>query len=223
MKVLAVRLNADTEDWQYERLLARVSQERRSKAARFRFRQDAVRTAAGELLLQRLVGADDGSLVFRYSQRGKPELVSHSKIYHNISHAGRYVVCVSGAEPVGADVEELRPVDDGLAENCFTKVELAYLGDAADPADRLSRFYALWTGKESYIKLTGEGLARPLHSFAVRVVNDRSWLETANGSLLPAELRLRKLDADHALAICALRLPEELPVSVLTLDELLQD
>ncbi|WP_169447591.1 4'-phosphopantetheinyl transferase family protein [Paenibacillus daejeonensis] len=216
-------MNTETEDWQYEKLLARVSPERRSKAARFRFRKDAVRTAAGELLLQRLIRANDGSLVYRYSERGKPELISHPGFHHNISHAGCYVVCVCSDEPVGADVEELRPVDDGLAENCFTKVELAYLGEATDPSDRLSRFYELWTGKESYIKLTGEGLSRPLHSFAVRVGDDQAWLESVDGIRLPAALMLRKLDAEHALAICAPRLPDKLPVSVMTLEQLLQD
>ncbi|MFS0723483.1 4'-phosphopantetheinyl transferase family protein [Paenibacillus sp. 1P07SE] len=221
--MLAVRLSPVADDGQYERLLARVSPERQSKASRFRFREDAVRTAAGELLLQRLVGAGDGTLAFRYSDRGKPELIGHSGVQHNISHGGRYVICVCNDEPVGVDVEELRPVDDGLAENCFTKVEMAYLQGAADTADRLARFYALWTGKESYIKLTGEGLSTPLQSFAVRVEQDMAWLETEEGAMLPAALKLWKLDASHALAVCAARLPEELPVPVMTLDELLKD
>lgn len=222
MKLLAVRLDALEEDNRYERLLARVSPERRDKAARFRFREDAMRTAAGELLLQRLIGAGDGALAFRYSPRGKPELVGHPGVYHNISHAGRFVVCVCGDEPVGIDVEELRPVDEGLAESCFTKLELAYLEEAADTTERLSRFYALWTGKESYIKLTGEGLFRPLHSFAVRVEKSGARLEKADGSPLPAALKLWKLDETHAFAVCAFRLPEQLPLRVLTLDELLE-
>ena len=38
-------------------------------------------------------------------------------------------------------------------------------------------FYQLWTGKEAYIKYTGEGMARNLHDFAVDPVGGHILVE----------------------------------------------
>ncbi|GBF76536.1 hypothetical protein PA598K_05012 [Paenibacillus sp. 598K] len=221
MKLAAVRIEETVDDSRYERLLAQVSAERRAKAGRFKFRRDAVRTAAGELLLQRLLGAADGTLSFRYLSHGKPELIDYPGTWHNISHSGEYVVCVCHEVPVGVDVEAVRPVDDDLAKRCFADAERMYMQATEEETQRLRRFYELWSAKESYIKAVGDGLSMPLQSFVVRIGMDGARLETAAGESLPWEIRLLPLDAGHALAVCASQLPPDIALDVLSLDELL--
>jgi 4'-phosphopantetheinyl transferase len=49
---------------------------------------------------------------------------------------------------------------------CFTDEEINYINGQRE-ADILSRFYEVWTLKESYIKAIGLGLSCPLRFFSV--------------------------------------------------------
>ena len=67
-----------------------------------------------------------------------------------------------GEEPVGIDIERIRPVKEGLCRRVCTPEELAYLQAApeelsSDPAS-LRRFFEIWTGKEAYFKKCGTGI-----------------------------------------------------------------
>ena len=74
-------------------------------------------------------------------------------------------------EPVGIDVERVRPADLALAKRFFAAEEYAALRAVSDERDmggRLDReFIRLWTRKESYIKAVGEGMHLPLADFSV--------------------------------------------------------
>ncbi|MDR1059826.1 MAG: 4'-phosphopantetheinyl transferase superfamily protein, partial [Clostridiales bacterium] len=88
--------------------------------------------------------------------------------HFNISHSGRHVVCALCDAPVGIDVEIVRPIDMNIANRFFSADERGRLfSEPADGHGRLELFYSIWTRKESFIKMTGEGLSRPLGSFSV--------------------------------------------------------
>jgi 4'-phosphopantetheinyl transferase len=70
------------------------------------------------------------------------------------------LLAVSRAEPIGVDVEALRPMPDALdlAQRFFSAGEADALG-ALDPADRDRAFLRMWTRKEAYLKGLGLGLS----------------------------------------------------------------
>lgn len=158
------------------RLEATLSDDERARAARFVFPQHRVRYAAGRGILRELLGRylgrDPRSLRFRYTPHGKPELdepVTSGSVRFNLSNceAMALVAFVQGRE-VGVDVEELRPMPDGIsiAERFFSAPENeVFRSLAAEVRDRA--FFNCWTRKEAYIKAVGEGLSMPLDRFDV--------------------------------------------------------
>ena len=87
-----------------------------------------------------------------YTEKGKP-VYSNSDIHFNLSHAGDYVVCAVSDRAVGIDIERIRKNAIKVAERFFTQEECDWIAD-----DNL-RFCRVWTLKEAYAKLTGEGIA----------------------------------------------------------------
>lgn len=96
-------------------------------------------------------------------QNGKP---MSEKLCFNISHSGQLVACAIGDKPVGCDVEEMKAVPEGMAARFFRDGERRYLQEFQDIAYQ-EAFFRLWTMKESYAKMTGEGMSSLLGSFEV--------------------------------------------------------
>ena len=83
-------------------------------------------------------------------------------IYFNISHSGEYVLCAVSETPVGCDIEKAENAPFEIADSVFLPSERNYIAEAQNSVDRSRRFFMLWTMKESYIKMTGEGLGKSL-------------------------------------------------------------
>ena len=82
-----------------------------------------------------------------YAGNGKP-VYSGLEIHFNLSHAGTCVVCAVSDRPVGIDIERPRKNAIKVAERFFTQAECDWIG-----------FARIWTLKEAYAKLTGDGIA----------------------------------------------------------------
>ena len=129
-------------------------------------------------LLGHTTGAPPGACQIASTPRGKPWLaapVSDPPLHFNVAHSGDVaLIALCRGQAVGVDVEavdadaDAAPLDelDGLAQSYFAPAEVAALQQLAPPA-RLLAFYRIWTRKEAWLKLLGDGLARPLNSFAV--------------------------------------------------------
>ena len=90
--------------------------------------------------------------IAEYAGNGKP-VYSGLDIHFNLSHAGTCVVCAVSDRAVGIDIERPRKNAIKVAERFFTQEECDWIGD-----DSL-RFARIWTLKEAYAKLTGDGIA----------------------------------------------------------------
>ena len=147
-----------------EKLAKLLSQEEKSKVERFHFQRDRDRYILGRGLLRILLGhylaRDPQSLIFVYSDRGKP-LLKGETLQFNISHSGDFIVYgVSRDRPIGVDIEQIRPLPDAvkLAERFFCQAEWEKIKDL--PSFSTSRaFFTAWTRKEAFLKATGEGIA----------------------------------------------------------------
>lgn len=88
-------------------------------------------------------------------EHGKPFFTLQPKIHYNISHSGKYVVCVLAGEEVGIDIQEHRELD---YEKGLQKLVPVSLFQEILESDHIKEaFYDQWVLREAYMKWTGEG------------------------------------------------------------------
>lgn len=172
--VSVVQVNQEYIEQHFDELVERLYPERKSRVLAFRRKEPAYVSVVAGLLLQELVekqlGIRPDELVFEKNENGKPWIKDYPEFYFNISHAGDYVVLAYGDVPLGVDIEQIRGKENlRVARRCFTEREYAYVSGQKEVDDSLSaeRFFYLWTMKESYLKLTGDGISVPLNSFEI--------------------------------------------------------
>ena len=86
---------------------------------------------------------------------GKPECEG---VYFNLSHSGDMVLCAVSDVPVGCDLEKVVDAPLEVADRYFSEEERQYIEEGQNFPDINRRFFRLWTMKESYLKMTGEGM-----------------------------------------------------------------
>ena len=180
VKSYALRITRQLTPVEFERLLSHVTEEKRSRIRRFHFSADAQRALLGDLLARYAVckraGVRHDQIQIGLNPYGKPELLHPENLCFNISHAGNWVVCAVDRDPVGIDVEQIKPINPGIAERFFSPEEYLVLVSKKDAA-MVNHFYRIWTLKESYIKMIGKGLSIPLQSFTIRISEDSITLQ----------------------------------------------
>ena len=118
---------------------------------------------------------------YRYDEWGKPYLEDSEDTYINISHSGSLAVCVAAKFPTAVDVLES---DYYIAGSFRRKVISKY--DKV-PCD-IKELLALWTKKESYVKLTGKGLRTSMLSFSIDGENATSHIGGASAFIKSREI-----------------------------------
>ncbi|HKO54622.1 MAG TPA: 4'-phosphopantetheinyl transferase superfamily protein [Thermoanaerobaculia bacterium] len=115
-------------------------------------------TAAGRALLRHVLG----EVEVERGEGGKPRLAS-GELHFNISHSGELVAVAIAMEPVGIDVEEIRPTREllAIARRFFSAEEARRVEQDAD------QFFRVWTAKEAIVKAIGSGVFDNLRSFTV--------------------------------------------------------
>ena len=211
--------NAD----EFEEMLSLLCEERRKKVDNMKQPKDKVRALAAGIILQsglydylslsagrkdvghrheKFMNSNRGlseDALFRagemkklridYGKNEKPYLPEYPGIHFNISHSGDYVVVALSCHPVGIDIQQKRILSDALMEKYFTEKER---NSGYEP-------FVLFSAKESYIKLTGEGMSRSFNDFSINLKTQtvRRQKETV------AYVRMRELEAgEYALCIC---------------------
>lgn len=126
-------------------------------------------------------------------------------ISFSLSHSYDKVVCAIGEIDVGCDIEKIRKAPRSGMHRFFTEEERAFLTVAED-WDKA--FFSLWTKKESYVKMTGEGLIKTLTDFSV--------LDTAE------RFKVKQWEKDgYILSVCSDENIED-AVNIVPMEELLQ-
>lgn len=183
---------------------AAVSEDRRSKAERFRFSKDRVRCIMGEAFVRYVMETDYGipqkTVSFTADTNGRPfAIFPNDKAFDfNISHAGDWVICSIGNERSGVDIEKIFDIDDRLAESVLTPRELTSLNKLSPP-EQNKLFCQLWTLKESYSKQIGMGLGISFHELEMRKSEIGKW--HAVGDLRRILFSLFWAD-DYAISLC---------------------
>jgi 4'-phosphopantetheinyl transferase len=93
----------------------------------------------------------------------------------NISHSGGRALIALAHVEVGADIELPRPRrTDDIARRFFAPGENERLFAISALEARTDEFFRLWTCKEAFLKVTGEGLSRSTRSYEVELRADGS-------------------------------------------------
>lgn len=140
-----------------------LPEERKAKALRYRREIDVKLSVISYLLLLYALFKEYGlsSPRIAYADCGKPYLLDYQDIYFNISHCPAGCICAISDTPVGVDIQDVRPFSIDIAKYCCSQDELDFLQKSKNPALDFTR---IWAMKESYLKMTGEGISRHLPS-----------------------------------------------------------
>ena len=135
----------------------------------------------------------------KIGKNGKPECEG---IYFNLSHSGEMVLCAISDSPVGCDIERVTDAPMEVAEGYFSKKERRYIADARSAEEINRRFFRLWTIKESYMKMTGEGMSLSPERIEVNI----GGISVArDGELQACEVINRAVD-DYEISLCRKRI-----------------
>jgi len=140
------------------RVRALMSDRRKEKLAAMRDEAGRRQSAAAELALAMAMSWENGTPLqpvnWHALPGGKPEVEGGLCI--SLAHSGDMAICAVCEHPVGVDVEAPRAVPPAMRRKIYSRDE------RERPDDML-----LWTwiAKESYLKLTGEGISRAMSGF----------------------------------------------------------
>lgn len=157
-----------SEEREYNRMLSTVSEYRREKVAKCRAKGDRLLSLGAGILLNVALmpyGITERDAKFKFGAHGKPYIDGREDLFFSLSHSKDKVVCAVSKREVGADIERVRDISDGLLKRVCTDKEKKYL-DCFDKARQTEEFFRIWTAKESFMKFLGQGLGA-MKSFEV--------------------------------------------------------
>ena len=156
-----------------------LSQTERERADRFFRAADRERWIVSRGRTRQLLGAamdvEGSAIAFEVETNGRPFVAGRGSLapFFNLSHSEQVgILALSREVEVGADVEAVRPIDDGVIAWALTSTERDQLEKVA-PKDRFATFFRFWTLKEAFMKGTGLGASLPLHDFNILLEGHR--------------------------------------------------
>lgn len=165
-----------------DRLAQSLPQEERKRAGEILAPQRRAHYVWGRVmlrsLLDRYLGEASAPHPLEYLREGKPVLATpHARLHFSVAHSEDLLtIAFSSPDPVGVDVERIRPMPEGnrIAQSYFTEGERRWL-DASAGEDPDTAFFSLWTSKEAVVKAAGGGIS---HSWSETEVVPGSWGQT---------------------------------------------
>jgi len=98
------------------------------------------------------------------AENGAP--LPNAGIHWSLSHKSAYVAAVTSHKPIGIDIEQIKPVHDGVRKRTADAAEWAL---SVDPD--LHLFFRYWTAKEAVLKAVGKGLTGLEQCRVIRIVD----------------------------------------------------
>ena len=108
--------------------------------------------------MNKLTNIPNTELSFSYGQYQKPYFQTDRDLHFNISHTHNKILCAISSQPVGVDIEKKTTAPVEIMKLVFHPAEIEYVQSSLTEADKLTRFYTIWTKKEALTKCIGTGL-----------------------------------------------------------------
>lgn len=129
-------------------------------------------------------------------EQGKPEV---DGLCFNLSHSGNIVICAVSSKPIGCDIEKLKEASNRIAKRYWSTPEIQHL-NAFEGEAYHREFFRLWTIRESYVKMTGEGLCIPKGSLEIIVDEEIQIFRNGKKEICHiSEIMIR----DYVISICS--------------------
>ena len=103
-------------------------------------------------------------------EKGKPFFTHNPNIHFSVSNTQKFIAIILSDKKVGIDIEQTRKYNDSLIKRFFNKEESIYLKNQND-YDKNKAFTQLWTIKESFVKMTGTGIANNFNNQNLTPIN----------------------------------------------------
>lgn len=175
-----------------------ISSSRRKKTMNYVQADDRKRCLGAGILLARILplyGVNPEKIT--YGPEGKPQA---ENLHFNLSHSGDLVICAIGEKAVGCDIERTGQEIQGVADRFFHRNEAEYL-QRFQGSERNEMFYRLWTWKESYVKMTGEGMKISLQDFEILPEGERIRVRRGD-EILPCHMMEYNISG-YKVSVCA--------------------
>lgn len=171
-KVLEIKNFTDS---QFENAFEKMSEKRQERCLRYKFTEDRRRMAFSEELLRELISEvymADEDITVENLPSGKPvAYVDGKEVFVSITHSGDFVAAAVSDTSVGIDLEVKKELKPSVFK-ALSKEELEY---AEKSKDKNHTFLRIWTAKEAYLKLTGEGLKGFSKANVLPLVKNGKW------------------------------------------------
>src|SRR5699024_9990539 len=207
LKVYAVKIPEDISDEDYQTLLSFTSFEKREKIKKIKHMQSQYQTLIGDIVIRLIILKNklrqtNEEIEIEHNRFGKPGLKNEKSFMYNISHSSEWVVCAISSYKVGIHIEYKKPIELKYFEKVFSPEELNDIR-SKNTSKQQEYFYDLWTLKESYIKMIGEGFSYPVSTFTVKKnsIVDIQLINSIN-SRIPYFTQYN-IDRNYTLSVCA--------------------
>jgi len=144
------------------------------KMKSIKMEKDKLRSlASGYLLYKMCEDLEIKNPRYENSQKGKPYIAGYQNVAFNLSHSGDYAVlayskisveaegvsqsaaCVL-PHVVGIDIQQIRPLHKGMKKRILHEKER--IPEGLSTEEEIVYLNRIWAIKESYVKMTGDGL-----------------------------------------------------------------
>ncbi len=152
-------------DGKLESVLPLLPEYRKKKIEKFKPPAEKLRCAAAGLLLKQVTGIDEDRDI-TFNEYGKPMLKEDrpgEPFCFSLSHGGFYASLSVATGRTGCDVEDIDTYTESIVRRCFSDAERKWVNEQPVP----ERFFAVWTMKESIMKMDGRGFNMDPRSFSV--------------------------------------------------------
>ena len=207
MKIYAANIETfeamQENDWsEYIRL---VDCARRERITELKQQKDRIQSLGAGLLLRYSFLAEGYTkkqweeIQIQYGEAGKPSIVQYPEFCYSLSHSGKWVICGVHSKELGADIQEMLPWNMRLAKRFFAEEEYERLVHIREEKPKTQMFYKMWSAKESYGKLTGEGIGKGISQYLTSTDFD-----VITDTDCHAEAFLRTYEfSDYMVCVCA--------------------
>lgn len=199
----------------------RLSPYRKEKTDKMRMRKDKNLSLAVGIIIDtylKHINMNEKDMHYGIEEYGKPYFENLKNLHFNASHSGEIAICAFSDTEVGCDIEIISKSNTDLAKRFFTRVEYEFIISANEKSNNIysqqaERFCRIWTLKESFLKLTGEGISNGLDTFEIRFKNDNTPTVIKNSTLLPFYFKEYSFK-NYRIALCSKEntFPEEITI-----------
>lgn len=176
---------------------------RRERIGKLKQKKDRLQSIGAGLLLRYSFLQQGGTkeewegITIQRGLSGKPSIVEYPEFCYSLSHSGKWVICGVHSKELGADIQEMRTWNIRLARRFFAAEEYERLMHLEE-MQRQQSFYKMWTAKESYAKLTGDGIGNGISQYLTSLAFDKI-IDTNKG--IEAAIKIYDF-SDYMVCVC---------------------